>query len=105
MSGKGNEIVPLGLLREGEVGEIYSLPDLSLEAEFWGGPGGWGGWGHCFRRRRRFCQRISSMGLKPGQIVEVKQNRPGNPMLLKVGETFIALSRRVAMGIKVLKRG
>jgi ferrous iron transport protein A len=45
------------------------------------------------------------MGLKPGQIVEVKQNRPGNPMLLKVGETFIALSRRVAMGIKVIKRG
>jgi ferrous iron transport protein A len=43
------------------------------------------------------------MGLKPGQVVEVKQNKPGNPILLRVEETFIALSRKLAMKIMVLK--
>ncbi|QER41360.1 ferrous iron transport protein A [Thermodesulfobacterium sp. TA1] len=103
---KGREekrTIPLALLREGEVGKIYSMPDLMENIDFSGGRKGCGGRGNCFKGKGNFCQRIVSMGLKPGQMVEVKQNQPGNPILLKVGESLIALSRRIAMWIMVIK--
>jgi ferrous iron transport protein A len=43
------------------------------------------------------------MGLRVGQTVEVKKNQPGQPMVIRVDETFIALSRGLAMKIMVCK--
>jgi ferrous iron transport protein A len=97
---KEKNLIPLGLLREGEVGKVCVLPEESSDVEAYRGCGGFG---HCFRRRKRFCQKVQSMGLRVGQTVEVKKNQPGQPMIIRVDETFIALSRGLAMKIMVCK--
>lgn len=96
---KEKNLIPLGLLREGEVGKVCVLPKESSDVAY----RGCGGFGHCFRRRKRFCQKVQSIGLRVGQTVEVKKNQPGQPMIIRVDETFIALSRGLAMKIMVCK--
>ncbi|WP_038041492.1 FeoA family protein [Thermodesulfobacterium hveragerdense] len=100
---KEKGLIPLALLREGELGKIYSLSS-DLKVGSWYACRGCGGVECCLKGKKDVVnQKIGSMGLKPGQVVEVKQNRPGNPILLRVEETFIALSRKLAMKIMVLK--
>jgi ferrous iron transport protein A len=41
------------------------------------------------------------MGFSPGQIIEVVQNSPGVPMLLRVRDGNMALDKRTAMEIIV----
>jgi ferrous iron transport protein A len=45
--------------------------------------------------------RLSEMGFSPGQIVEVVQNSPGVPLLLRVRDGKMALDKRTAMEIIV----
>jgi ferrous iron transport protein A len=41
------------------------------------------------------------MGFSPGQVVEVVQNTPGVPLLLRVRDGKMALDKRTAMQIIV----
>jgi len=41
------------------------------------------------------------MGFSPGQIVEVVQNSPGVPLLLRVRDGKMAVDKRTAMEIMV----
>lgn len=50
---------------------------------------------------RRRSARLSEMGFTPGQIVEVVQNSPGVPLLLKVRDGKMAVDKRIAMEIIV----
>ncbi|MBM3421958.1 MAG: ferrous iron transport protein A [Chlorobi bacterium] len=50
---------------------------------------------------RRRSARLSEMGFSPGQIVEVVQNSPGVPLLLRVRDGKMAVDKRTAMEIMV----
>jgi len=56
--------------------------------------------GHHGEGRRRSA-RLSEMGFSPGQIVEVLQNSPGVPLLLRVRDGKMAVDKRTAMEIIV----
>lgn len=71
-------MMPLGLLGDGETGEIVATP---------------GGSGTCGAR-------AEEMGLRIGKRVEMLNNAAG-PVLVKVDESRIAVDRGVAMKIKV----
>jgi len=95
-------VIPLALLNEGETGRIKSISDLEpVNLDKSSGCKGW-----CFRHRKRKgpCSLVKSMGLRPGQEVEVKQNQPGQPILVKVEQSLIAISRGIAMKIIVSKK-
>ncbi len=74
-------MLPLGLLGEGECGEIV------------GGPG---------RPAGAADERAVDMGLRAGNRVTMLRNASG-PLLVKVDESRIALDRAVAMRIRVRK--
>jgi ferrous iron transport protein A len=74
-------MMPLGLLGDGEAGEIVATP---------------GGQGTC-------AARAEEMGLRVGKRVEMLNNAAG-PVLVKVDESRIAVDRGVAMRIKVRKK-
>jgi|GEM_PF-732108 ferrous iron transport protein A len=100
-------LIPLALMREGEVVKICSLPEEKLDLEVVRinerCHEGCGGFGRCLRKKKTLAQKVQSMGLRVGQTVEVKKNQPGQPMVIRVDETFIALSRGLAMKIMVCK--
>jgi ferrous iron transport protein A len=79
MAGEEDGMVPLGLLAEGEAGEIVSCAPRD------GADG-----------------RAEDMGLRVGSRVEVLRSGPG-PLLVKVEESRIALDRGIAMRIGVRK--
>jgi ferrous iron transport protein A len=74
-------MVPLGLLGEGERGEIVAYRGRDAS----GADG-----------------RAEDMGLRVGSRVEVLRSGPG-PLLVKVDESRIALDRGIAMRIRVRK--
>jgi ferrous iron transport protein A len=73
-------MMPLGLLGDGEAGEIVVTP---------------GDAGTC-------AARAEEMGLRVGRRVEMLNNAAG-PVLVKVDESRIAVDRGVAMRIQVRK--
>jgi ferrous iron transport protein A len=74
-------MVPLGLMGEGESGEIVAYRGRDASS----GDG-----------------RAEDMGLRVGSRVEVLRSGPG-PLLVKVDESRIALDRGIAMRIRVRK--
>lgn len=72
-------MLPLGLMGEGEVGEIVSVQ---------GAAGG------------TVAARAEDMGLRPGKRVQMLTNGTG-PVLVKVDESRLAIDRGVAMRIEV----
>jgi ferrous iron transport protein A len=74
-------MVPLGLLAEGEGGEIVSYAGRD--------PAGADG-------------RAEDMGLRVGSRVQVLRSGPG-PLLVRVDQSRIALDRGIAMRIRVRK--
>ena len=76
-------MLPLGLLMDGETGEIVAL--RGGDARVGRGPG------EC---------RVEDMGLRIGKRVEMLTNG-GGPVLVKVDEARIAVDRGVAMRIVV----
>jgi ferrous iron transport protein A len=74
-------MLPLGLLGEGEVGEIVAVTGAD---------------------RGGSASRAEDMGLRIGKHVVMLSNGAG-PVLVKVDESRIALDRGVAMKIKVTR--
>jgi ferrous iron transport protein A len=74
-------MVPLGLLSDGECGEIVAFRGRDIPADACGG-------------------RAEDMGLRVGKRVEMLANG-GGPVLVKVDESRIAVARGVAMRIVV----
>jgi len=76
-------MIPLGLLQNGEKGEVLQI------ASYGKGMG------------KGILLRLKSIGLYPGKIVEVLNNPGHGPILIKVNETRIAIGRGMAMKIMV----
>jgi ferrous iron transport protein A len=79
-------MMPLGLLAAGGAGEIVSTgtPPAGREGDSAGG---------------RCEYRLEELGLRVGRTVEMLNN--GSPVLLKVGESRVALGRGLAMKIMI----
>jgi len=75
-------MVYLGLLREGEKAEIVQIK----------APHG--------DRKDQFCH-AGDMGLRVGKVIEILNSEGSGPILLKVGESRIAIGRGMAMKIIV----
>jgi len=82
-------MMPLGLLGAGEVGEI-----LEIRA-----PKSAGGAAAAGEQGRCEC-RVEDLGIRVGRTVEVLNNG-GGPLLLKVGESRLAIDRSLAMKIMI----
>jgi len=85
-------MMPLALLSPGETGEIVSV-DVHTSKEK-------PCCGQCGGERHKSENRVEEMGLRAGKIVEMLSNGSG-PLLLRVDESRIALSRGMAMKISV----
>lgn len=70
---------PLGILISGEIAEVRDIN------------------GHV--DKNDLLARLGDMGLRPGKIVEVISNNGRDPVLVKIGESRIAISRKMAMKI------
>jgi ferrous iron transport protein A len=77
-------MMPLGLLGAGETGEIVAVR-TSKAAQVGGG---------------KSESRIEDIGLRVGCTVEMLNNA-GTPVLLKVGESRVAVDRTLAMKIMI----
>jgi ferrous iron transport protein A len=86
-------MMPLGLLGAGEVGEILEIraPKTPVTGA------GAGEQGRCE------C-RVEDLGIRVGRTVEVLNNG-GGPLLLKVGESRLAIDRSLAMKIMIKEVG
>jgi len=71
-------LFPLSLLAEGEVGKVVKLN---------------GG--------RRFQEKMISMGINPGDTVEVLSGSPGHALLILIGNTRLALGHGLAHRIEI----
>jgi len=85
-------MMPLALLSPGESGEIVSVNVQAHEDKPC--------CGQCNGKRHKGENRVEEMGLRPGKLVEMLTNGPG-PLLLRVDESRIAISRGMAMKINV----
>ena len=77
-------MIPLGLLEDGEEGEIVGAASAAADAA------------------TAAASRAEQMGLRVGRRIRMLTNRAG-PVLVKVDESRIALDRSTAMKIKVRK--
>ncbi len=85
-------MMPLALLSPGESGEIVSVNIHHQQDQPC--------CGQCSGERHKGESRLEEMGLRAGKIVEMLTNGAG-PLLLRIDESRIALSRGMAMKIKV----
>lgn len=85
-------MMPLALLSPGESGEIVRV-DLQLEQRSTC-------CGQCDGTRHNKEHRVEEMGLRAGKVVEMLSNGAG-PLLLRVDDARIAISRGMAMKISV----
>lgn len=104
---------PLALLSEGETGVIIAhnegMGHAGRHRHGYGhahrhGHGGCcGRWETCSRHGavHQTSNRLISMGLRPGQIVEMITNSKAGPIVLRVDECRIAMGRGAAMKIYV----
>lgn len=93
------DLIPLGLLSEGEKGVVCKIG-------YGHNPNGrsdcCGGYGH--RHRTCGAKRAVELGFRTGQIVEMKINRPGQPIVVAIENSQIALGRGIAMKILVQRQ-
>lgn len=85
-------MMPLALLSPGETGEIVSVNVNFQEKKTC--------CGQCNGERHKNEFRVEEMGLRTGKTVEMLSNGTG-PLLLRVDESRIAISRGMAMKISV----
>jgi len=85
-------MMPLALLSPGERGEIVQVTIKVEENKAC--------CGQCSGERHNGEHRIEEMGLRAGKTIEMLSNGAG-PLLLRVDESRIAISRGMAMKIKV----
>ncbi|NTU92194.1 MAG: ferrous iron transport protein A [Chlorobiaceae bacterium] len=89
---------PLGVLGKGEVGQIVNLRHGRQSAV-----------GGCERAHahshhahgRNSGKRLADMGFSPGQTIEVIENNPAMPMLVRIHDSRVAIDRSIAMRIMV----
>jgi ferrous iron transport protein A len=86
------QMMPLALLSPGESGEIVSVNVQTPKDKPC--------CGQCGGERHKSDSRVEEMGLRAGKIVEMLSNGSG-PLLLRIDESRIALSRGMAMKISV----
>lgn len=87
-------MMPLGLLGAGETGEVVAIrmpKAASAGCDTSAACGGATGRCEC---------RVEDMGLRVGSLVEMLNNA-GTPVLLKVGESRLAVDRALAMKIMI----
>jgi len=87
--GGNKNMSPLGLLSAGEKAEVV---EIKIQK------------GCCKAAGKNQACHAEDMGLRAGKVIEMLNNRGGGPILLKVDESRIAISRGMAMKIMV-KRG
>lgn len=86
-------MAPLGMLGKGEVGEIVNLRP---------GRNHTGQHGHRHHAHgRENGKRLAEMGFSVGQTIEIIENSPGMPLLVRVHDSRVAIGRGVAMRIMV----
>jgi len=85
-------MMPLALLSPGESGEIVRV-NVHTQKD---NPC----CGQCGGERHKSDNRVEELGLRTGKIVEMLSNGNG-PLLLRVDESRIAISRGMAMKISV----
>ena len=85
-------MMPLALLSPGETGEIVSVNVHPAKDKPC--------CGQCGGERHQSDNRVEEMGLRAGKIVEMLSNGSG-PLLLRIDESRIAISRGMAMKISV----
>jgi ferrous iron transport protein A len=88
--GGNKNMSPLGLLSAGEKAEVA---EIRIQKGCCHGGG-----------KNQVCH-TEDMGLRAGKVVEMLNNRGGGPVLLKVDESRIAISRGMAMKIMVKRSG
>jgi ferrous iron transport protein A len=86
----GKSMAPLGILSRGEQAEI-----VEIKGQKGCGQGS---------SKDQLCH-IEDLGLRSGKIVEMLNNEGRGPILLKVDESRIAISRGMAMKIMVRRKG
>ena len=85
-------MMPLALLSPGESGEIVQITATLHDKKTC--------CGQCGGERHKNDNRIEELGLRTGKVVEMLSNGSG-PLLLRVDESRIAISRGLAMKISV----
>ncbi|MGC8775477.1 MAG: FeoA family protein [Chlorobaculum sp.] len=88
-------MAPLGMLGKGEVGEIVNLRSGQHHA------GAGCEHGHHHVHGRDNGKRLAEMGFSVGQTIEIIENSPGMPLLVRVHDSRVAIGRGVAMRIMV----
>ncbi|HHE32265.1 MAG TPA: ferrous iron transport protein A [Chlorobaculum parvum] len=86
-------MAPLGMLGKGEVGEIVSLRPGRHHA-------GQHGYRHHAHGREN-GKRLAEMGFSVGQTIEIIENSPGMPLLVRVHDGRVAIGRGIAMRVMV----
>ncbi|MBN1928888.1 MAG: ferrous iron transport protein A [Chlorobiaceae bacterium] len=89
-------MAPLGMLGKGEVGEIVNLRPGRHHA---GAACEHGHRHHAYGRENG--KRLAEMGFSVGQTIEIIENSPGMPLLVRVHDSRVAIGRGVAMRIMV----
>jgi ferrous iron transport protein A len=89
---ESDPMMPLALLSPGESGEIVSVNVQTDKDKPC--------CGQCGGERHQSDNRVEEMGLRAGKIVEMLSNGSG-PLLLRIDESRIAISRGMAMKISV----
>jgi len=84
--------IPLALLSPGEFGEIVHV-NVNIDEKS-------ACCGQCSGERHKNDNRIEEMGFRTGKIVAMLNNGTG-PLLLRIDESRIAISRGMAMKIKI----
>ncbi|MEM4618923.1 MAG: FeoA family protein [Desulfurococcaceae archaeon] len=107
---KEERVFPLALLGEGERARIVEFDEERLGQSFVAhGEACSGGCGFCHGKRKERpegwgkLKRLIDMGLERGRIVEVIRNRAGQPLVVLLENSQIAISRGLAMKILVSK--
>lgn len=104
---KGNGKMPLALLEEGEKGIVVEIDEIFFEKEMYSLNNSCEtGCVFCRRQRRRErggLRRLIDMGFEKGKELEMIRNRPGQPLIVRLENSQIAISRGLAMKIYVKK--
>ncbi len=81
-------MAPLGLLTSGERAEVL---EIRLRKE------------DCDQRKEKHICHAQDMGIRVGNVIEMLNSEGRGPVLIKIGESRIAIGRGMAMKIMVKK--
>jgi ferrous iron transport protein A len=91
---KGEFMMPLGLLSNGERAEVMEVREGSAGSHH----------AHRHDRGDHVC-RMEDMGLRVGKCIEMLNNEGRGAMLIKIDESRIAIGRGIGMKVMVRRKG